>query len=61
MYTIIKAFNLQWCSTLHMNIHLGTTNAYTKGYYNRASVNGESLNGVAYNRTVLKNLIILLT
>ena len=47
MYTIIKVFNSQWCSTLHMNIHLGTTNAYTKGYYNRASANGESPNGVA--------------
>ena len=47
MCTIIKVFNLQWCSTLHLNIHLGTINAYTKGYHNRASANGESPNGVA--------------
>ena len=47
MYTIVKALNLQWCNTLHMNIHLGTTNAYTKDYHKRASANGESPNGVA--------------
>ena len=30
-----------------MNIHLGTTNAHTKDYYNRASANGKFPNGVA--------------
>ena len=47
MYTIVKALNSQWCNTLHMTIHLGTTNAYTKNYYKRVSANGESPNRVA--------------
>ena len=47
MYTTIKALNSEWCNTLHINIQLGPTNAYTKDYYMRASANGESPNGVA--------------
>ena len=60
MYTIVKALNSEQCNTLHINIHLGATNAYTKDYYKRASANGEFPNGVAQYKTVLKNLIILL-
>ena len=44
---IDKVFNIQLCNILQITIHLGTTNAYTKYYYNRASANGEFPNGVA--------------